>query len=98
MAGKGKKQVANKATQRSDSKTVRSEAQKGDGKPVWRFSTVDRNGSFSWPKGQQEELDIVQKLHQFDSMEWNGVAGTVLLASSTIFFLKAVCQKKQKTG
>lgn len=46
-----------------------------DGKPVWRFSSVDKDGPFKWPKGEQTELDIVSKLHEFDSMYWSDIEG-----------------------
>jgi hypothetical protein len=46
-----------------------------DNKPVWRFSTVDRSGPFAWPKGEEKELEIVVKLHDFDSMTWSDICG-----------------------
>lgn len=46
-----------------------------DGQPVWRFSTVDLNGPFSWPKGLDDEQAIVSKLHDFDSMRWADIEG-----------------------
>lgn len=38
--------------------------------PLWRFSAVDLNGPFKWPKGERVELDILQKIHEFDRMTW----------------------------
>ncbi|MGR8935065.1 MAG: hypothetical protein ACU837_11845 [Gammaproteobacteria bacterium] len=46
-----------------------------DNKPSWRFSTVDKNGPFAWPTGKPEELEIVGKLHSFDSMTWSDIEG-----------------------
>ncbi|MFK0572772.1 hypothetical protein [Endozoicomonas sp.] len=57
------------------SKQVRTPSQHIDSRPSWRFSTVDREGPFAWPSGQDIELDIVQKLHSFDSMEWSEIRG-----------------------
>ncbi len=74
--GKGKpKSVPQLATQRSDKKEVRSNSALLDSKPSWRFSTVDRNGPFAWPIGTKQELEIVGKLHSFDSMEWSNIEG-----------------------
>lgn len=73
------KSIPKKATGRKQSKTVktnRSQDDKRNEKPCWRFSTVDRGGPFSWPKGQSEELKIVEKLHQFDSMMWSEILGS----------------------
>jgi hypothetical protein len=70
-----KKSVTSRATNRANNKTVKSEKQHHNRKPVWRFSTVDKEGIFAWPKGQQEELEIVLKLHDFDSMNWDDISG-----------------------
>jgi len=70
--------IPKKATERKQSKTVktnRSQDSKRNEKPCWRFSTVDSSGPFCWPKGKSEELEIVAKLHQFDSMTWSEILG-----------------------
>lgn len=36
------------------------------GRPQW---------TFAWPKSEQGELDILQKLHGFDSMAWPEIEG-----------------------
>ncbi len=71
------KKVPKQALSRSDNKNVKiiSQSSSYDGRPSWRFSSVDRAGPFPWPKGQREELEIVEKLHAFDSMSWNDIAG-----------------------
>ena len=69
------KQVPPKAVSRKNAKTVKQPPQQHDNRPVWRFSTVDKAGDFKWPKGQQEELTIVGKLHEFDSMTWSEIEG-----------------------
>lgn len=73
ISRKDRKKVKN--TGREDIKTVRSESQPLEDKPMWRFSGVDKDGPFKWPKGQEEELDIVDKLHNFDSMHWAAIQG-----------------------
>lgn len=72
-----KKIIPKSAVVREDAKTVKMKIHTSDNKPVWRFSTVDANikSLFKWPKGQQAELDIVSKLHQFDSMLWSSIEG-----------------------
>lgn len=70
-----RKIVASKAISKPDTKKVKGIPQKIDDKPVWRFSTVDKSGPFAWPKGEVEELTIVGKLHDFDSMTWNEIEG-----------------------
>jgi len=75
MARKKIKNVPNKATFRKQTKDVRTPSINIDSKPSWRFSTVDKAGPFSWPIGTTEELNIVSKLHNFDSMEWAKIEG-----------------------
>jgi len=70
-----KKRVPKDAVVRKVEKSVRVHEQTNDGKPVWRFSTVDLGGPFKWPKSEQTELEIVSKLHGFDSMTWHGQDG-----------------------
>lgn len=70
------KNVPTKAVDRLDKKTVRIEKQPADNKPVWRFSTTDKEGLFKWPKGTPEEGEIVKKLHEFDSMSWQEIEGS----------------------
>lgn len=65
------KQAANRASL----KEVRTQEHVVDKSPVWRFSTTDKGGLFCWPKGQPEELEIVNKLHDFDSMTWADIQG-----------------------
>ena len=43
--------------------------------PSWQFSTVDRNGPFAWPEGQNEEKEILGTLRQIDGMAWSEVEG-----------------------
>jgi hypothetical protein len=74
MTQKNKK-VSASATNRPDQKIVKTKEHQIYNKPVWRFSTVDRNGPFAWPKGDPKELEIVAKLHYFDSMTWNDISG-----------------------
>lgn len=73
--GKRSKSIPRSATSRSDSKTVKTPSQHIENKPAWRFSTVDKNGPFAWPVGTQTELEIVKKLHDFDSMDWSKIEG-----------------------
>ena len=56
-------------------KLVRSTNVQVEKYPSWRFSTVDRGGPFARPKGAQAELEIVNKLHDFDSMPWAEIEG-----------------------
>ena len=73
--GKKQKTVPVAATSRSIGKTVAIKEAPSDDFPVWRFSTADLNGPFLWPKTKDEELAIVEKLHQFDSMAWKSIEG-----------------------
>ncbi len=69
------KNVPPSATARRHEKNVRSSSPQIDPYPSWRFSTVDKNGPFAWPKGDPIELEIVKKLHDFDSMKWSEIVG-----------------------
>lgn len=69
------KKVPQSAIDRKDEKVVKTTAQNFEKRPVWRFSSVDRNGPFKWPKGEAAELEIVTKLHEFDSMLWSDIEG-----------------------
>jgi len=76
--GKKNKSVPDKAVGRPDSKTVktnRNQDKRREGRPSWRFSTVDKSGPFSWPVGDSAEAEIVNKLHSFDSMTWEDIKG-----------------------
>lgn len=78
MARKNGKSVPEKATNRSQTKVVKTNKNqhiRREGRPSWRFSTVDRDGPFAWPKGLAEESVIVDKLHSFDSMTWADIQG-----------------------
>lgn len=88
MAKKTQKEKVVKGDSRADSKMVRGIIHETEGKPVWRFSSVDLNGPFSWPKNATKELEIVQKLHAFDSMKWRDIEG------SDHHFLTAECLSK----
>ena len=68
--------VPDSAISRTDQKNVRITPAQIDSKPSWRFSTVDKSGPFAWPIGSEEELEIVGKLHHFDSMQWSDIEGT----------------------
>ncbi len=70
------KKVPDQATNREDKRLVRMQAQQRPGKPCWRFSSVDLDGPFRWPKGKQQETEIVEKLHGFDSMTWPEIQGS----------------------
>jgi hypothetical protein len=74
MAKKGKK-LPDNATNHQWGKTVTIKKELYDNQPAWRFSTVDREGPFKWPINEQVELEIVNKLHQFDSMLWANIEG-----------------------
>lgn len=74
--GKGKKVVPQNATKRGSSKEVRLISRQPDRKPSWRFSTVDRQGPFSWPKEADKQMKIIDKLHSFDGMEWSEIEGS----------------------
>lgn len=71
---KGKK-VPQAAINRADTKNVRFQETTVSDRPSWRFSTVDLAGPFSWPKGKDQELKILEKLHHFDSMKWHEIEG-----------------------
>lgn len=72
--GKPKKTPAS-ATNRADEKNVKTAALPTPDTPSWRFSTVDRDGPFPWPVGTDVELEILQKLRQFDTMRWKEIEG-----------------------
>lgn len=72
---KHRKGVPSSATARRREKNVRSSDIQIDPNPSWRFSTVDLGGPFPWPKGIPAELNIVAKLHNFDSMRWVDIEG-----------------------
>lgn len=72
------KSVPSSATARDQKKTVKTNKSQDiqrEGRPSWRFSTVDKEGPFAWPKGKPEEAAIVEKLHAFDSMLWSDIQG-----------------------
>jgi hypothetical protein len=63
------------ATARPPEKGVRRAAVQSLTFPSWRFSTVDKAGPFAWPINDAIEQEILQKLHNFDSMRWNKIEG-----------------------
>lgn len=71
-----KKGVPSSAIDRKMSKDVRKIEVSSDLRPSWRFSTVDLGGPFAWPLGTAAELEIVGKLHSFDSMNWSEFTGS----------------------
>lgn len=72
----GKKSVPKSAVARIQKKTVKIHCVADrEGRPSWRFSSVDKEGDFAWPKGNSEEAMIVEKLHLFDSMLWSDIQG-----------------------
>lgn len=76
--GKKNKLVPNSATSRAQKKVLKtsnSQHSTLESQPCWRFSTVDKQGPFAWPKGQPAESEIVSKLHSFDSMKWSDIQG-----------------------
>lgn len=74
MGGKPKRTPVS-ATNRADEKNVKTAVQPTPDTPSWRFSTVDKGGPFPWPVGTEVELDILQKLRQFDTMRWKEIEG-----------------------
>ncbi|MBU1565366.1 MAG: hypothetical protein KJ630_07040 [Proteobacteria bacterium] len=71
------KTISIKATERNQIKHVKIAEQERERYPTWRFSTADKFGPFAWPVGKQEELEVVKRLHEFDSMEWMSIKGGV---------------------
>jgi hypothetical protein len=69
------KGVPKLATARAIEKTARIADVPFSYYPSWRFSTVDKNGPFAWPRGTDTELKIVGRLHDFDSMKWTEIEG-----------------------
>lgn len=63
------------ATSRVENKSVRSADIASPRTPSWRFSTVDTAGPYPWPVGEAKELEILQKLRQFDTMHWEEIEG-----------------------
>ncbi len=45
------------------------------GRPSWRFSTVDKSGEFCWPENSTNLVEILNKLSCFDSMTWSQIQG-----------------------
>lgn len=76
MAPKKAKRVPAAATSGGNQKSVRVNESVNSPSPFWRFSTVDCGGPFPWPKNHAMELEIVQKLHMFDSMQWHEIEGS----------------------
>ncbi len=74
MAKTGK-HIPPSAISRSASRQVKTASQQPHPKPVWQFSTTDKSGPFAWPKGSTKELELVAKLHEFDSMLWSEIEG-----------------------
>ena len=72
---KKNKKIPLSAISQKGGKFVRIPNALNDMKPSWRFSTADKSGDFAWPIGQPEELEIVGKLHSFDSMLWSEIEG-----------------------
>ena len=69
------KSVPHAATSRGSQKEVRLQESSFQPIPSWRFSTVDKGGAFAWPTNTTTELDIIQKLRQFDTMHWSNIEG-----------------------
>lgn len=63
------------ATSRDDKRIVRTAEVSRPTIPSWRFSTVDKAGPFAWPSGTQTEMEILEKLSNFDSMRWADIEG-----------------------
>jgi hypothetical protein len=70
-----KKKVPATALLRGTNKEVRTPLISSDVFPSWRFSTVDHSGPYVWPKGTEIEQQIVNRLHDFDSMTWAQIEG-----------------------
>jgi hypothetical protein len=73
--GKNGKGVPHSAVARRDRKDARSAPVDVQKNPTWRFSAVDRGGPFPWPVNHADELEILQKLRQFDGMNWSEIEG-----------------------
>lgn len=73
---KKQKAIPKRATDRKQEKMIKTPEVATDNQPSWRFSTVDKNGPYAWPKGQPLELVIIAKLHDFDSMKWSEFLGS----------------------
>jgi hypothetical protein len=69
-----KKNTPVSATNRADKKIVRTINVQQTPHPSWRFSTVDLEGPFAWPRGEDIETQILEKLRNFDSMRWNDIS------------------------
>lgn len=69
------KEIPKSSISRSVVKEARIPSIPRELKPSWRFSTVDRNGNFAWPIGEQVEIEIINKLRNFDSMKWSEIEG-----------------------
>lgn len=93
-----KKSVPATANARGDSKTARIQPVAPAHFPSWRFSTVDKGGPFPWPKNKDEELLIVQKLHDFDSMMWSRIEGPDHHAISQESLSKEARQRLEEIG
>lgn len=74
---KSKKSIPRSVSERPDRKEVRTGQEHRDGKPSWRFSTADKAGPFPWPSDGQKRAEILDKLHDLDSMHWSEIAGPV---------------------
>jgi hypothetical protein len=70
------KKVPGQATSRPTGKNVRIQESSQRQHPTWRFSTVDCEGPFAWPKNTATELEILQKLHEYDSQLWSEIEGS----------------------
>jgi hypothetical protein len=70
-----RKSFPKSALSRVDKKTVRNAPIQKQNIPSWRFSKIDKSGPFKWPCSTETELQILQKLKQFDSMLWTDILG-----------------------
>ena len=78
MAKGNKKSVPSSATSRDKNKSVKTSNAKNTQTtswPSWRFSTVDSDGPFAWPKDESDVATIVKKLYFFDGMTWADIVG-----------------------
>ena len=68
-----------KNSNRPDKKEVRginkNNAKEDRPRPSWRFSTVDKDGPFAWNMNDEKRIEIIEKLHNFDSMTWQEIQG-----------------------
>ena len=69
------KSLPQSVLRREDRKEVRVPHGLPEDTPSWRFSTADRDGPYAWPTDTAIKAEILDKLHEFDSMRWCEIEG-----------------------